>query len=73
MANEGKFELKFSERQFKLTTDFINRENRKKLANLKLENQKKIDKIKALKLKLSLKKQGKINLVAFIKNTIKKI
>ena len=72
MANEGKFELKFSERQFKLTNDFINRENRKKLANLKLENQKKIDKIKALKLKLSLKKQGKINLVPFIKNTIKK-
>ena len=52
MANEGKFELKLSERQFKLTNDFINRENRKKLANLKLENQKKIDKIKALKLKL---------------------
>ena len=52
MANEGKLELKFSERQFKLTNDFIKRENRKRLENLKLENQKKIDKIKALKLKL---------------------
>ena len=64
MANEGKFELKFSERQFKLTTDFINRENRKKLANLKLENQKKIDEIKALKLKLSLK--NKVKLILFL-------
>ena len=64
MASEGKFELKFSERQFKLTNDFINRENRKKLANLKLENQKKIDKIKALKLKLSLK--NKIRLILFL-------
>ena len=41
MANERKVELKFSERQFKLTNDFIKRENRKKLENLKLENQKK--------------------------------
>ena len=36
----------------KINYDFIMRENRKKLANLKLGNQKKIDKIKALKLKL---------------------
>ena len=43
---------KFSEKQFKINYDFIMRENRKKLANLKLGNQKKIDKIKALKLKL---------------------
>ena len=50
MVNEGKVELKFSRRQFKLTYDFIMRENRKKLANLRLENQKKRDKIKALKL-----------------------
>ena len=72
MVNEGKVELKFSKRQFKLTYDFIMRENRKKLANLRLENQKKRDKIKALKLQLFLKKQGKINLDPFIKNTIKK-
>ena len=38
-----------------------------KLANLKIENQKKRNKIKALKLK-----QGNINLDNFIKNTIKK-
>ena len=52
MVNGEKFELKFSEKQFKINYDFIMRENRKNLANLKLGNQKKIDKIKALKLKL---------------------
>ena len=41
MVNGGKFELKFSKKQFKINYDFIMRENRKKLANLKLENQKK--------------------------------
>ena len=41
MANEGKFELKFSERQFKLTTDFINRENRKKTCKLKIRKSEK--------------------------------
>ena len=41
MANEEKVKLKFSDRQFKLTNDFIKRENRKKLENLRLENQKK--------------------------------
>ena len=56
MVNGEKFELKFSEKQFKINYDFIMRENRKKLANLKLGNQKKIDKIKALKLKLFKKK-----------------
>ena len=73
MENGGKFELKFSDRQFKLTNDFIKKGNRNKLENLKLENKKKIDKIKALKQKRFWKKQGKINLIPFIKNTIKKI
>ena len=41
MVNGEKFELKFSKKQFKINYDFIMRENRKKLANLKLENQKK--------------------------------
>ena len=41
MANGEKVELKFSDRQFKLTNDFIKKENRKKLENLRLENQKK--------------------------------
>ena len=41
MANKEKVKLKFSDRQFKLTNDFIKRENRKKLENLRLENQKK--------------------------------
>ena len=58
---------------------------REKLAKLRLENQKKINKIKSLKLanlrlenqekrdKIKvLKKQGKINLDTFIKNTLKK-
>ena len=39
-----------------------------KLANLRLENQEKRDKIKSLK-----PKQGKINLNTFIKNTLKNI
>ena len=41
MENGGKFELKFSDRQFKLTNDFIKKGNRKKFENLKLENKKK--------------------------------
>ena len=41
MANKEKVKLKFSDRQFKLTNDFIKRENRKKLENLRLQNQKK--------------------------------
>ena len=38
-----------------------------KLANLRIENQKKRDNIKSVK-----PKQGKINLIPFIKNTLKK-
>ena len=72
MANGEKVELKFSDRQFKLTNDFIKKENRKKLENLRLENQKKMDKMKALKQKLFLKKQGKVNFDTFIKNTLKR-
>ena len=48
------------------------RENKKKLKFLKVENEKKLDKLKSLKLKLLAKKQGKINLNPFIKNTLKK-
>ena len=48
MANRKKVELKFSEKQFKWTNDYIKTENiKKKLENLKFENKKKIDKIKA--------------------------
>ena len=72
MANGEKVELKFSDRQFKLTNDFIKKENRKKLENLRLENQKKMDKIKASKQKLFFLKKGKINFDTFIKNTLKK-
>ena len=45
---------------------------KKKLKFLKVENEKKLDKLKSLKLKLLAKKQGKINLNPFIKNTLKK-
>ena len=45
----------------------INKIKSLKLANLRLENQEKRDKIKSLK-----PKQGKINLVPFIKNTLEK-
>ena len=80
MANKKKVDLKFSKTQFKKTLnkviklnyDFRMKENRKKLANLRVENQKKRDKIEALKLKLLTKKQGKVNLISFIKNTVKK-
>ena len=44
----------------------------KKLKSLKVDNEKKVDKIKALKIKLLEKKQGKINLIPFVKNTLKK-
>ena len=48
MANRKKVELKFSEKQFKWTNDYIKTENiKKRLENLKFENKKKIDKIKA--------------------------
>ena len=45
----------------------INKIKSLKLANLRIENQEKRDKIKSLK-----PKQSKINLVPFIKNTLKK-
>ena len=52
MVNGGKFELKFSKKQFKINYDFIMRENRKKTCKLKIRKSEKIDKIKALELKL---------------------
>ena len=80
MANKKKVDLKFSKTQFKKTLNKViklnhNRimeENRKKLINLRVENQKKREKLEALKLKLLSKKQGKVNLIPFIKNTVKK-
>ena len=45
----------------------INKIKSLKLANLRIENQKKRDNIKSVK-----PKQGKINLIPFIKNTLKK-
>ena len=67
MPNGEKVELKFSDRQFKLTNDFIKKENRKKLENLRLENQKKMDKIKAFKQKLFLKNKVKLILILLLK------
>ena len=72
MANKKKVDLKFSKTQFKKTLnkviklnyDFRMKENRKKLANLRVENQKKRDKIEALKLKLLTK--NKVKLILFL-------
>ena len=44
----------------------------KELTNLRIKNQKKRDKLEALKLKRLVKKQGKVDLTPFIKNTFKK-
>ena len=68
MANKEKVKLKFSDRQFELTYDFIKRENRKKTWKLKIRKSEKMDKIKALKLKLLAKKnKEKLILILLLK------